>query len=169
MPASIRIIKIVKDKNPISGEEEEAYTAEIECESEDAKGLAKELSSCPYGKQIMDLLERAKFIPEKQSASAEELAVQAKKEELELNKREEELREEGRKEVREKYVKFLKDKRMKRASETLDTLAKKENKEADKKAKDEEERIVEQEENPENSQYERDEQANHLATRRSDA
>lgn len=63
MTASIRIIKIVKDKNPISNDEEEMYTVEIEVETEDAAKLAIELEKSPYGKQIVDLLERAEFIP----------------------------------------------------------------------------------------------------------
>jgi glutamyl-tRNA reductase len=63
LTASIRIIKIVKDKNPISNDEEEMYTVEIEVETEDAAKLAIELEKSPYGKQIVDLLERAEFIP----------------------------------------------------------------------------------------------------------
>jgi glutamyl-tRNA reductase len=67
LTASIRIIKIVKDKNPISNDEEEMYTVEIEVETEDAMKLAMELEKSPYGKQIVELLERAEFIPTKEA------------------------------------------------------------------------------------------------------
>lgn len=111
MPASIRIIKIVKDKNPVSGEEDEAYTAEIEIIADSAKDLAKELTACPYGEEIMDLLERAEFIPKKNSLTIEEMKEQAKTEEEERLKHEEELREEGRHEIREKYLVYIRKKR----------------------------------------------------------
>jgi len=156
MPASIRIIKIVKDKVGPTGEEEEAYTAEIECEAENAKDLEKELLGCPYGDQIMALLKRAEFIPESRPDTMEDLKKEAAEQEVELNKREEELREEGRKQVREKYIEYLKKKRMKRASETLEVLAEKEEAEAEKKAEEEEEPTEE----PQNEQ---DERANHAS------
>jgi hypothetical protein len=139
MPASIRIIKIVKDKNPLSGEEEEAYTAEIECEADNAKDLARELAACPYGEEIMDLLRRAEFIPAGPHGTAEELVAEAKREEEELMKREEVLREEGRKEIREKYINYLKKKRLsKKATEALEELACKENEDVERKAEEEE-------------------------------
>lgn len=93
------------------GEEKEAYTAELEVEAENAKDLERELSACPYGQQIMDLLKRAEFIPEVKVETSEEMKAEAEKESEELLKREEELREEGRKEIREKYLAYLKKKR----------------------------------------------------------
>ncbi len=146
MPASIRIIKIVKDKNPVDGSEEEAYTAEIECEAENAKDLAKELASCPYGNEIADLLKRAEFIPEGPKGTAEELAAEAKEQEQALQKREDELREEGRHEVRMKYIEYLKTKRL--TGKGLEKLAEKE--EAEAKAEEEEH------EEPQNERDERE-------------
>lgn len=93
------------------GEEAEAYTAEIECEAENARDLERELAACPYGEQIMALLERAEFIPEGKATSVEEIKAEAEREDAELKKREEELREEGRQQVREKYLEYLKKKR----------------------------------------------------------
>lgn len=154
MPASIRIIKIVKDKNPIDGSEAEAYTAEIECEAEDAKDLEKELLGCPYGEQIMALLKRADFIPEGPQGTAEELAAEAKEEAEALKTREEELREEGRKEVRNKYIEFLKSKRMKRATEALENLADKEEEAATKEE-------VEREQELEREEAQRDHDGQH--------
>lgn len=146
MPASIRIIKIVKDKVGPTGEEEEAYTAEIECEAENAKDLEKELLGCPYGDQIMALLKRAEFIPEGKAGTMEELQAEARREDEEMKKHDEEMREEGRHEVREKYVEFLKKKRMKRATEILEGLAEKEETEAEEKANKAEEEQLEREE-----------------------
>ena len=99
IPASIRIIKIVRDKNPISGEEEEAYTAEIECEAEDAKNLASELARCPYGKEIMDLLKRANFIPIEENMTSEQLKAKAEQEEKERLEYETRLKEDAQKEI----------------------------------------------------------------------
>jgi DNA mismatch repair ATPase MutS len=126
MPASIRIIKIMKDKNPMTGEDEEAYTVEIECEADNAKDLAKELATCPYGEEIMDLLERAKFIPKSKIGSIAELKAEAEKEEADRKKMEERLREEGREEIREKYIVHLRNKNKLRAAEILDELVEEE-------------------------------------------
>lgn len=128
----------MKDKNPISGEEEEAYTVEIECEAESPKYFSKELANCPYGEEIMDLLKRASFIPKGSQGTVEELAAEAKAEEEALTKREEELREEGRKEIRFKYVEYLRKKNMKRATEALGALADEENEEKSKEAEEKE-------------------------------
>jgi hypothetical protein len=76
----------MKDKNPMTGEDEEAYTVEIECEADNAKDLAKELATCPYGEEIMDLLERAKFIPKSKIGSIAELKAEAEKEEADRKK-----------------------------------------------------------------------------------
>jgi len=99
IPASIRIIKIVRDKNPMTGEEEEAYTAEIECEAEDAKNLASELARCPYGKEIMDLLKRANFIPIEENMTPEQLKAKAEEEEKERLEYETKLKEDAQKEI----------------------------------------------------------------------
>jgi len=133
MPASIRIIKIVKDKNLMTGEDEEAYTAEIECVADNAKDLAKELAACPYGEEIMDLLERAKFIPKSKIGSIAELKAEAEKEEVDRKKMEERLREEGREEIREKYIVHLRNKNKLRAAEILDELAEEEKVELEEK------------------------------------
>jgi hypothetical protein len=138
MPASIRIIKIVKDKIGPNGDEEEAYTAEIECEADNAKDLEKELMGCPYGDQIMALLKRAEFIPEGRPDNTEDLKKEAAEQEAAIQKREEELREEGRHEIRMKYLEFLKNKTLTRKG--LEKLAEKENEEAKKSVKESEER-----------------------------
>jgi len=132
-PASIRIIKIVKDKNPISGEEEEAYTAEIECEADNAKDLMKELITCPYGEEIMDLLQRANFLPKSKSGNIEDIKIEAEKEEVERKKMEEKLREEGREEIRDKYIVYLRKKNKMRAADMLDELAEEEKAELEPK------------------------------------
>jgi hypothetical protein len=107
MPASIRIIKIVKDKNPVTLEEEEAYTAEIECEAEDAKNLAIELASCPYGKEIMDLLRRANFIPVENVLSPEEIKAIAEAEEKQRIEFEEMIKKKAEDDLLEKIAEFL--------------------------------------------------------------
>lgn len=92
MPASIRIIKIVKD--PVS--QEEVYTVELEIESEHSKMLLSEVMSCPMGKELMELLNQARFIPELTEKTAEQMKEEAEKEEIERKEREEKLREEGK-------------------------------------------------------------------------
>lgn len=94
MPASIRIIKIVKDA--MGGE---AYTVEFECEAENAKDLLKELTSSPYGQRAIELLNRAEFLPEEKPESKEEMKVKAAKEEKERKDWEETLRDRGRKDA----------------------------------------------------------------------
>lgn len=105
MPASIRIIKIIKD--PIT--HEEAYTVEFECETESSKDLLTELSSSPIGKRVIGLLDKAEFIPEYKEATAEEIKLEAEKEDTEIKEREEELREEGRKETLDKLELIMED------------------------------------------------------------
>jgi len=111
IPASIRIIKIVKDKNPMTGEESEAYTVEFECEAENARDLPNELASSILGQRAMDLIQRAEFLPEGTPTDIELMKQQAEKEAEELKKREEQLREEGRREVRKKYLDYIAKKR----------------------------------------------------------
>jgi len=118
MPASIRIIKIVKDKYGPSGEEREAFTAEFECEAENAKDLAKELAASPYGNDIAEMLKRAEFIPEAREETIEEAKIREAEEEKERLEHEEKLKEEGREEirrevvkVREKYLEYIRSKR----------------------------------------------------------
>jgi hypothetical protein len=111
MPASLRVIKIVKD--PMT--QEEAYTIEFECEADEAKNLLTELMSCPLGKKLSDLLNQADFLPEKKEMTEEEMKKQAEEEELAIKEREEKLKQEGYdlgvKEVREKYLTYIKRKR----------------------------------------------------------
>ena len=121
------------------GEETEAYTAEIECVADTASDLEKELTACPYGERIMDLLERAEFIPEKPKGTEAELKAEAEQEDAELKKREEELREEGRQEVREKYINYLRGKRKIKAAEVLEELAEKEEQDSEQNRDEEEE------------------------------
>ena len=118
MPASIRIIKIVKDKVGPNGDEREAFTAEFECEAENAKDLAKELAASPYGNDIAEMLKRAEFIPESREETLEEAKIREAEEEKERLEHEEKLKEEGREEirkevvkVREKYLEYIKSKR----------------------------------------------------------
>lgn len=94
MPASIRIIKIVKDAMGT-----EAYTVEFECEAENAKDLMKELVASPYGQRVIELLNEANFLPEKSPKTHEELKVEAEEEEKERTLHEEGLKERGRRDM----------------------------------------------------------------------
>jgi ribosomal protein L16 Arg81 hydroxylase len=91
MPASIRIIKIVKD--PVT--QEETYTVELEIEAEKSKDLLTEISSCPMGKELMELLNQAKFIPELTEKTAEQIREEAEKEEKEIQEHDEKMTKEG--------------------------------------------------------------------------
>jgi hypothetical protein len=97
MPASLRIIKIVKDKDPITNEEREDYTVEIECEAEDSGKLAMELAKCPYGEEIVALLKRAEFLPLETTVT--NIKEEAEKEMIEVKRHDEELRQGGRDEM----------------------------------------------------------------------
>lgn len=94
MPASIRIIAIIKDA--MGGE---AYTVEFECESEKAEDLIKELVKSPYGQRAIELLNQANFLPERPPKTQEELKAEAQAEEKERGEWEEKIKERGRKEV----------------------------------------------------------------------
>jgi len=107
MPASLRIIKIVKDKDPMTNEEKEDYTVEMEVEAEDSAKLAIELAKCPYGNEIVSLLKRAEFLPEETSIVATK--EEALKEEEALNKHDEELRQSGRDEMYSLLMEELRD------------------------------------------------------------
>jgi len=104
MPASIRIIKIVKDA--MGGE---AYTVEFECESENAKDLIKELTGSPYGQRAIELLNRAEFLPEEQHKTKEELKAEADVEDREREAHEETLKERGRRETMSKMLSKLRE------------------------------------------------------------
>jgi len=109
MPASIRIIKIVKD---IHGGD--AYTIEFECEAEDSKELLSELTKSPYGQRAIELLNRAEFLPEEKHKTAEELKVEAEKEMEERKKYEERLKQvaasAASKEAKRELLNALRDK-----------------------------------------------------------
>lgn len=105
MPASIRIIKIIKD--PFT--QTEAYTVEFEVETEQAKDLITELTNSPYGQRIIELLNEAKFLPEVQTKTSEELKAEAIEEEKERLEREENLMEEGRRKGLNKLFKTLRE------------------------------------------------------------
>lgn len=92
MPASIRIIKIVKGAMGA-----EAYTVEFECETEHAKDLLNELTASPYGQRLIELLNESKFLPEVSPKTTEELKVEAEAEEKYREEHEESLKERGRK------------------------------------------------------------------------
>jgi len=102
MPASIRVIKIVKDFR--GGE---AYTVEFECEAENAKDLIKELTASPYGERLITLLNESKFLPEISPKTIEELKKEAKAEEKEREEHEEKVKDKGRKEGIIKMFAFL--------------------------------------------------------------
>jgi len=105
LPASLRIIKIVKD--PMSGTE--AYTLEFEVETENSKELLKEITASPYGERLIQLLNQADFLPEQLIKTEEELKAEAKKEEEEIEKRQNELKEEGAEEGREELLEFIEE------------------------------------------------------------
>lgn len=94
MPASIRVIAIIKDA--MGGE---MYTVEFECESEKAEDLIKELVKSPYGQRAIELLNDANFLPERPAKTQEELKVEAEEEQKDREIHEESLREHGRREV----------------------------------------------------------------------
>lgn len=142
MPASVRIIKIVKDVNPISHEEEEDYTIEFECIADNARDLAKELAACPLGARTIELIERAKFLPEQSEKTIEDMKKEADEEEQERIRHDEELREEGRAEIREKDILFLRSKKKGKAADLLQELSGIEEEEI-KTKEDEEEETVE--------------------------
>lgn len=104
MPASIRIIKIVKD--PFGSE---AYTVEFECEAENAKDLLQELMASPYGQRAIELLNQAEFLPEQTTKSSEELKNEALKEEKEIAEAREATKELGRAEGVNTFFRFLRD------------------------------------------------------------
>ena len=105
MPASIRIIAIIKDPYTQS----EAYTLEFEVEAEHAKDLMKELTASPYGQRLIDLLNEAKFLPEISPKTVEELKKEADAEEKEREEHEESLRERGRKDMMFKVLAKLRE------------------------------------------------------------
>ena len=94
MPASIRIISIVKDAMGA-----ETYTIEFECESEHAKDLMKELTASPYGQRVIELLNEAKFLPERPVKTQEELKAEAESETKEREAHEEGVKESGRRDM----------------------------------------------------------------------
>jgi regulator of protease activity HflC (stomatin/prohibitin superfamily) len=103
LPASIRVIKIVK--NPMSGEE--AYTLEFEVEAEESKDLVTELTSSPYGQRLIELLNMADFLPEIQVKTKDEIKAEAEAEEKAISEREEELKAEGKKKGIEELMEFI--------------------------------------------------------------
>jgi hypothetical protein len=105
MPASLRVIKIVKD--PYT--HEEAFTVEFECESEDAADLMKELAANPVGKQLMEFLNKAEFLPKEPDKTEEELRLEAEAEDKAIREREAQLKEEGRQEGRAEIRKRFND------------------------------------------------------------
>ena len=104
MPASIRIIKVIKD---VMGGE--AYTIEFECISEEAKELLNELMKSPYGQRVIELLTRAEFLPEEKHETQEEIKAKAEQETREREAREEQLKERGRKDVMYKVLAKLRE------------------------------------------------------------
>ena len=128
MPASIRIIKIVKDS--MGGE---AYTVEFECEAENGKDLVNELLGSPYGQRAIELLNRAEFLPEEKHKTQEELKAEAEREERERRAHEETLKERGRNEM---MIKMLSKLRTLHGDKFVEEFAKALNK------KEEEEEII---------------------------
>jgi len=103
MPASIRIIKIVKDPTT----QEDAYTVELEIEGERSKDLRNEILTCPMGNDLIELLNRANFLPTFSQKSPEELKEEAKKEEEEREQHEKEIKEEAQDELFNKIIDVL--------------------------------------------------------------
>jgi hypothetical protein len=124
----------MKDKNPISGEEVDDYTVEFECIADDAGKLAQELAKCPLGERAMALLDRAEFLPKDKPNTVEDIKREAEEEDKARLAREEELKEEGRKEVREKYIEYLKKKRA--TKKELTEIIEKDEEEAEKRAEE---------------------------------
>lgn len=93
VPASIRVIKIVKDYG-----EREAFTLEFECTADEAKDLLKELTSSPYGQRLIQLLNESQFLPEVHNKTPEELKAEAEEEKTRIDAHDEYLKEIGRKE-----------------------------------------------------------------------
>lgn len=91
MPASIRVIKIVKDGYT----NDEAYTVEFEVEVEDSSKLLQELMKTPYGKRLIQTLNSSKFLPAIPDKTLAELKVEAETEDSERKAREEELEKKG--------------------------------------------------------------------------
>ena len=110
MPASVRIIRIIKELNPMSRREDEKYTVEFEIEAYEAKDLLGEIQNCPYGTNIIDFLDKAEFVPKK---SHEQLLKEKKQAVLKQKKHDEEMIEKGRQEVRKKWVAHIRKKRSK--------------------------------------------------------
>lgn len=148
MPASIRIIKIVKDKNPLTNEETDDYTVEIEVEAEKSANLAMELSTCPYGPEIVEMLRRAEFMIE---ISPEALKESKEKEEEEAMQHEEELKErfynDGSEDMKDKLISYLQEHGKPATAEAIKKMLAEE--EAEKKEDDsEEEEVKEEDEEP---------------------
>jgi len=97
------VIRIVKD--PVT--QEEAYTVELEIESEEAKGLLREVFDCPMGKELMTLLNQAKFIPNIQDKTLEELKAEMENEEKERQEHEAKLKAQAADEMLEKVYNEL--------------------------------------------------------------
>jgi len=88
MPASIRVIAIVK--NPVTNED--AYTIEFECIAEDSADLIKELLKNPLGKRAIELINKAKFMPEEDVKTPEELRKEAEEEAERIRLHDEQVR-----------------------------------------------------------------------------
>ena len=98
MPASIRVIKIIK--NSVGSE---AYTLEFECTADEAKDLLKELTSTPYGQRLIQLLNTSQFLPEIPNKTEDELRAEAEDEEIRIERNAEKLKEIGRRDATSKF------------------------------------------------------------------
>jgi len=135
LPASIRVIKIVKDPVTMS----EAYTLEFEVEAEESKDLLNELTSSPYGQRLIELLNQAQFLPELIVKSKEEMKEEAEKEGEAIKQREKELKDKGARDGREDLLKFIKEEF---GDETAKEIEGKYNEKKDKDEKAKREKIV---------------------------
>jgi hypothetical protein len=140
MTASLRIIKIVKDKNPISGEEEDDYTVEIEIESDDSSKLAIEIEKSPWGQEIDDMLTRAKFMV---ATSTEDMKIVEEKQLEEAERHEADIKaaayKEGSNEMLEKLLDYLEEHGKPKTAEAIkDMLDAEEAKAEEEKEADEE-------------------------------
>jgi len=118
MPTSVRVIRVLNDE----------YTVECEVEVEDISELFNELTKTPWGRKVAHLL--GEMLPDIPEYNPEDTKEQAEAEAKRIAEHEESLREEGykkaiveygrktkveieteaKKEVREKYLQYIRDK-----------------------------------------------------------
>lgn len=91
MPTSVRVIRVVDNE----------YTVEAEVEVEDIAELFDTLNKTPWGRKVAYLL--GEMLPDVPEYKAPSMKEQAEKEEKEIAEHEQKLRNEGRMEVLKQY------------------------------------------------------------------